>query len=66
MCVHVSVLRVITYTFMHDASLTIRGNQIMYMQEYEAVQDEDPATPKLCWEIEQVGYNASLLAEIAR
>jgi len=51
---------------MHDASLTIRGNQIMYMQEYEAVQDEDPATPKLCWEIEQVGYNASLLAEIAR
>lgn len=30
------------------------------------MQDEDPATPKLRWEIEQVGYNASLLAEIAR
>jgi hypothetical protein len=37
-----------------------------YTQGYEAVQDEDPATPKLRWEIEQVGYNASLLAEIAR
>ena len=37
------------------------------MQEYEAVQDdEDPAMPKLLWEMEQAGYNASpLLAEIA-
>ncbi|CAD6218247.1 unnamed protein product [Miscanthus lutarioriparius] len=36
--------------FMHDAFLTVRGNQ----SEYEPVQDEDPATPKLCWEIEQL------------
>lgn len=36
------------------------------MQEYEAVAEEDPATPKLQWEIEQVGYNATLQAEIAR
>ncbi|KAL6656425.1 hypothetical protein ACP70R_007251 [Stipagrostis hirtigluma subsp. patula] len=36
------------------------------LEELEAVQDEDPATPKLRWEIEQVGYNAALQAEIAR
>jgi cytokinin riboside 5'-monophosphate phosphoribohydrolase len=36
------------------------------MQEYEAVADEDPAMPKLRWEIEQVGYNAALPAEVAR
>ncbi|CAN6218613.1 unnamed protein product [Urochloa humidicola] len=36
------------------------------LEEYEAVADEDPATPKLRWEIEQVGYNATLQAEIAR
>ncbi|WVZ65766.1 hypothetical protein U9M48_015079 [Paspalum notatum var. saurae] len=40
---------------------------VQKLEEYEAVQDEsDPATPKLRWEIEQVGYNASLQAEIAR
>uniref|UniRef100_R7WF31 cytokinin riboside 5'-monophosphate phosphoribohydrolase n=1 Tax=Aegilops tauschii TaxID=37682 RepID=R7WF31_AEGTA len=33
--------------------------------EYVAVVD-DPATPKLWWEIEQVDYNATLQAEIAR
>ncbi|XP_066399877.1 probable cytokinin riboside 5'-monophosphate phosphoribohydrolase LOGL9 [Miscanthus floridulus] len=38
---------------------------VQKLEEYEAVQDEDPATPKLRWEIEQAGYNASLLAEIA-
>jgi cytokinin riboside 5'-monophosphate phosphoribohydrolase len=38
------------------------------VQEYDAaVQDEeDAATPKLRWEIEQVGYNSTLQAEIAR
>jgi cytokinin riboside 5'-monophosphate phosphoribohydrolase len=38
------------------------------MQEYDAtVQDEeDAASPKLRWEIEQVGYNSTLQAEIAR
>nr|CAB3457771.1 unnamed protein product [Digitaria exilis] len=39
---------------------------VQKLEEYEAVADDDPATPKLRWEIEQVGYNASLLAEIAR
>jgi hypothetical protein len=38
------------------------------VQEYEAAPDdeEDPATPQLRWEIEQVGYNSTLQAEIAR
>jgi len=39
---------------------------VQKLEEYEAVADEDPATPKLRWEIEQVGYNAALQAEIAR
>nr|CAB3454124.1 unnamed protein product [Digitaria exilis] len=39
---------------------------VQKLEEYEAVADDDLATPKLRWEIEQVGYNASLLAEIAR
>ncbi|TVU10265.1 hypothetical protein EJB05_43793 [Eragrostis curvula] len=39
---------------------------VQKLEEYEAVQDEDPATPKVRWEIEQVGYNSTLQAEIAR
>ncbi|KAL6601369.1 hypothetical protein ACP70R_044589 [Stipagrostis hirtigluma subsp. patula] len=42
------------------------GDLVQKLEEFEAVQDEDPATPKLRWEIEQVGYNAALQAEIAR
>ena len=36
------------------------------VQDYVAVEEENPATPKLRWEIEQVGYKATLQAEIAR
>ncbi|VAI20794.1 unnamed protein product [Triticum turgidum subsp. durum] len=36
------------------------------LEEYVAVEEEDPATPKLRWEIEQAGYKATLQAGIAR
>ena len=36
------------------------------LEEYAAVEEEDPAAPKLRWEIGQVGYNATLHAGIAR
>ncbi|KAM0865695.1 hypothetical protein ACQ4PT_043112 [Festuca glaucescens] len=36
------------------------------LEEYAPVEEDDPATPKLRWEMEQVGYSATLLAEIAR
>ncbi|KAF7074150.1 hypothetical protein CFC21_079060 [Triticum aestivum] len=36
------------------------------LEDYVAVEEENPATPKLRWEIEQVGYKATLQAEIAR
>ncbi|GJN34526.1 hypothetical protein PR202_gb23194 [Eleusine coracana subsp. coracana] len=39
---------------------------VQKLEEYEAAQDEDPAVPKLRWEIEQVGYNSTMQAEIAR
>jgi hypothetical protein len=35
------------------------------LQEYAAVEEDDPATPKLRWEMEQVGYSKTLLAEVA-
>uniref|UniRef100_A0A453LJK6 Cytokinin riboside 5'-monophosphate phosphoribohydrolase n=1 Tax=Aegilops tauschii subsp. strangulata TaxID=200361 RepID=A0A453LJK6_AEGTS len=36
------------------------------LEEYVAVEEDDPAAPKLRWEIEQVGYKATLHAGIAR
>jgi hypothetical protein len=47
-------------------SFFVRAN-LSAAQEYAPVADDDPATPKLRWEIEQqVGYSSTLLTEVAR
>ena len=47
-----------SFSFSHN------NHSLLFLQEYEPVHDE--VVSKLSWENEQVGYNSTLQAEIAR